>query len=313
MQIEEYEVFTDKINNINITHISDIHLSQTKKNIDLDLLINSIKMTNPNYIVITGDFYAGHKTKSFTDPKEKELVLGYLNELKKIAPIVMSLGNHDIKEDNEEELRKEFLKFEEDNVHPVDRDYVYTDENRKINFIGYMQPKRAYSVGDISRRKRKIIVEDIYKYMPKSIKNGYFNIGLVHTPVIAHDKKLLLMDDYPTKKLDLVLSGHHHNGLVDYKTVIKLEKLSDKLQKRFPKHKNSFEKIKYMSYCESPINKPIPFINFYARGMHVCGGVPTIISKGVGGIGAAGKNRDDLNNQVITKISIINSNDKKGE
>ena len=305
MNIEEFNVYTDKINDLTIAHISDLHISKTKENVHLDDLVDAIKKIKPVYIVMTGDYFAGHKTLAFLEPVEKDILVNYLNELKKIAPIVLSLGNHDIKIENEEELRNEFLKLEDINIHPVDRFKTFKDETRKINFIGYMQPKAAYSVCDLTRKKRKMLLADITKYMSQTIIPGYYNIGLIHTPIVARDKKLLLIDDYPTKKLDLILCGHHHNGLVNYKTSDKLEKLSNNLQRRFPKHKEKLEKIKYISYCEGVVNKPIPFINFYARGMHLFGGVPTIISKGVGSVGAAGSNRNDLHNQVITKVKII--------
>ena len=303
MPIEEFNVYTDKIDNITLTHISDMHLSKTKENVNLEELVKTVRKTNPDYIVITGDYFAGHKTKSFLDPSEKMMLLDYLYELRKIAPIIMSLGNHDIKIENENELRNEFLKLEDVDIHPVDRTKTFIDEKRKINFIGYMQPKKAYSICDLTNKKRKIILDDINKYMPKAIIPDYYNIGLIHTPIVARDK-YLLANNSPTKKLDLILGGHHHNGLVNYKTVNKLDKISNRLQKLFPKHKEKLEKIKNMSYCESIINKPIPFINFYARGMHFFGNVPTIISKGVGAKGAAGSKRNDVNNQVITKINI---------
>ena len=305
MQIEEFNVYTNKIKNITFAQISDMHLSRTKDNVNLKELCNTIKSINPTYIIITGDYFAGHKTKSFLDPKEKELLLDYLHELCKIAPIVMSLGNHDIKLKIEDDLRKEFLSLEEENIHPVDRTKSFVDEKRKINFIGYMQPKYTYTICDLTKKKRQIILEDINKYMPDAILPGYYNIGLIHTPIIARDKYLLL-NDSPTKKLDLILSGHHHNGMVNYKFANRLDSLSNYLQNKFPKHKDKLEKIKYISWCESAVNKPIPFINFYARGMHMFGGVPTIISKGVGSKGAGGPNRKNVNNQVVTRINIIN-------
>ena len=304
MQVEEFDVYTNKTSNINLTLISDMHLSRIKRNVDLVNMTNVVRKTDPGYIIITGDYFSGHKTKSFMDPEEKKLLLEYLYELRKIAPIIMSLGNHDIKIENEEELREEFLKLEDIDIHPVDRTKTFVDEERKINFIGYMQPKEAYSICDLTNKKRKIILEDINKYMKDAIIPGYYNIGLIHTPIVARDK-YLLEHDSPTKNLDLILGGHHHNGLVNYKTVERLEKLSNRLQKRFPKHQKTMEMIKYMSYCESIVNKPIPFINLYARGMHIFGGVPTIISKGVGAKGAAGSRRDNINNQVITKVKIL--------
>ncbi len=303
MQIEEFNVYTNKLDNITFALISDLHLSKTKENVSLTNLTNIIKVINPTYIIIAGDYFAGHKTKSFQDPFERKMLLEYLHELRKIAPIIMSLGNHDIKIENEEELRKDFINLEEDNIHPVDREKTYVDANNKINFIGYMQPKIAYSICDLTKKKREIILNDMKKYIPQSIIPGYYNIGIIHTPIVVRDEYLLTHES-PIKELDLVLSGHHHNGLVNYKTVERLNNLSEKLQKRYPKHKDSFEKIKYMSYCESIINKPIPFINFYARGMHIFGGVPTIISKGVGSLGAAGSKRNDENNQVVTKVKI---------
>ena len=307
MQIEEFNVYTNKIDNITLALISDLHLSKSKENTSVINLINTIEKINPTYIVIVGDYFAGHKTKSFLDPVERKMLLKYLYELRKIAPIVMSLGNHDIKIENEEELRKEFLTIEDDDIHPVDRDKTFIDKKRKINFIGYMQPKVAYSICDLTKKKREIILDDIKKYVPQGIIPGYYNIGLIHTPIVARDE-YLLSHGSPTKELDLILSGHHHNGLINYKTVEKLERLSERLQKHHPKHKESFEKIKYIGYCESIINKPIPFINFYARGMHIFCGVPTIISKGVGSLGAAGSKRSDENNQVVTKVKIISRN-----
>ena len=309
MNIEEFNVYTDKIDDITLVHISDLHISKIKENVNLNILIDTVKKINPTYIIMTGDYFAGHKTLSFLDPIESRIFINYLEELKKIAPIVLSLGNHDIKIENEEELRNEFFKLEEKDIHPVDRTKTFKDEKRKINFIGYMQPKIAYSICDLTNKKRKIILDDINKYMPQAIIKGYYNIGLIHLPIVARDKKLLSIDEYPTKKLDLILSGHHHNGLFNYKTVDRLERLSNKLQKCFPKRKEKYEKIKYIGYCESIINKPIPFVNFYARGMHIFGGVPTIISKGVGSQGAGGPNRKDLNNQVITKVKIIKHKD----
>ncbi len=307
MQIEEFNVFTNKIDDITLALISDLHLSKTKENIDLIKLAETIRRIKPTYIVIAGDYFAGHKTMSFLDPVERKMLLEYLHELRKIAPIVMSLGNHDIKIENEEELRKEFLNIEEDDIHPVDREKTFVDKNLRINFIGYMQPKVAYSICDLTKKKREIILVDMKKYIPQSIIPGYYNIGLIHTPIVVRDE-YLLSHGSPIKDLDLILSGHHHNGLVNYKTVDRLNKLSERLQRHYPKHKDTFEKIKYMGYCESIVNKPIPFINFYARGMHIFGGVPTIISKGVGSIGAAGSKRDDVNNQVVTKIKITSKN-----
>ena len=157
MQIEEFNVYTNKTSDITLTLISDMHLSRNKKNVDIKDITDAVKKTDPGYIIITGDYFSGHKTKSFMDKEEKELLLEYLYELRKIAPIIMSLGNHDIKIENEEELRKEFLKLEDIDIHPVDRTKTFVDEERKINFIGYMQPKKAYSICDLTNKKRNYL------------------------------------------------------------------------------------------------------------------------------------------------------------
>ena len=117
--------------------------------------------------------------------------------------------------------------------------------------------------------------------------------------------KYLLANDSPTQNLDLIRSGHHHGGLINYKTIKRIEKTNDFLIKLFPKYKEAIEKMRYFGLCENPLNHPLPFINPYARGMHTFGGVPTIISKGVGNESASGINRKNPKNQFVTQVDVI--------
>ena len=258
----------------------------------------------PTYIFLVGDYAAGHKAKNnFLNPEAKRRLLTYLHALRELASIIMSLGNHDVSQGMDEELRKEFRTFEEENIHPVDRELTFTDDELNVNFLGYMQPKDTYAICDMNQRKREYVLQDIKKYMPQAIKPGYCNIAGIHTPIVARDK-FLLAHGSPTQELDFILSGHHHNGLMNYTTINRLNRAVDILNKIFPGHEESIERLRYIGLCENPFNAPLPFINPYARGMHVFGGVPTIISKGAGAGGASGPNRDDPRNQFVTEVTV---------
>ena len=77
----------------------------------------------PTYICLVGDYAAGHKSvNNLLNSTAKKRLLEYLKALRKFAPIIMSLGNHDISQNMEEILRKEFLKLpNEIDVHTVDK------------------------------------------------------------------------------------------------------------------------------------------------------------------------------------------------
>ena len=259
----------------------------------------------PTYIVLVGDYASGHSAvNNLLNLEAKERLLDYLRALRKISPIVMSLGNHDISQNMETPLRKEFLTLEDEvDVHTVDRDVHYKVDDLNINFLGYMQPHELYSICDMNRKKQKGVLNDIKEYMPKSIEDGYYNVGLIHTPYVARDK-FLLNNGSPTKLLDLILSGHHHGGLITWKLRNKIIKASEILKRIFPGHEEAIEKIKYIGLCENPFNHPLPFINPYAWGIHKFGGVDTIISKGVGNESASGPHRSDPRNQFVTQVDI---------
>ncbi len=307
MEVEKYEVKTDKISsNSTLAVVTDLHLRGGGDNTrHLKSLLETISDITPAYICLVGDYAAGHSAKNnFLSPEAKKRLLRYLHALREIAPIIMSLGNHDVSQGMDEELRKEFLTLEEDDIHPVDRTQVFTDESKNINFLGYMQPHDAYAICDMNRKKRLMVLDDIRQFMPPAIKDGNYNIGLIHTPIIARDK-FLLANGSPTQQLDLILSGHHHQGLLDYRTIDTINKAVTTLQKIFPGHREALEKLRYLGICENPLNHPLPFINLYARGMHEFGGVPTIISRGAGNESASGPKRDNPKNQFVTQVDII--------
>lgn len=175
MEVEKYTVILPKIKkDFRLAVLSDLHLREGSFKNHLEPVLDIVKKMKPTYIILVGDYGASHKAyNNFLNNEAQERFWRYLNELNKIAPIVMSLGNHDVSQGMDKELRKEFFKFERKDIHPVDREKSYYDKNLNINFLGYMQPHDVYSICDMSKKKREAILADIKKYMPKAIKKMY--------------------------------------------------------------------------------------------------------------------------------------------
>lgn len=86
------------LEDLKITHISDIHLRRFR--IDIDLFIQRIKDTQPDFIFITGD------TIDRTEDLDTSLIQTVINQIAVIAPTFVIEGNHETSCNNYQKWRK---------------------------------------------------------------------------------------------------------------------------------------------------------------------------------------------------------------
>ncbi len=190
-------------NDITIVHISDIHFSIKTKKQTLTKISSYIEKLKPDYIMITGDTIDEPiVTKS---GKIKELI-AFLSDLAKISKVLISLGNHDII--NEDDI-KFFNKLDDLKNIYILNNKNYTD--KFINVLGLTLPNQYYyncSKGESTETLTNYLDRDVKKVL-KTDPN-IPNILLIHSPIKLTNKNVLDR----LKGFDLILSGHTHAGMV---------------------------------------------------------------------------------------------------
>lgn len=205
---QKYRIENDKDIYTKIVHISDIHFAHNYKIKRLEIIKKKIEKIKPNYICITGDLidiYDVVNDTNFTD------FTNWLNELSKIAKLIISIGNHEYVKIKNNCYGKtsdiEWVKkLKNDNIIVLDNE-VYNDLS--ITFIGY-NPEYEYYYKYLEKDPLSNNNE-ISKLINKA-KEKYI-ILLLHTPML-----ILYNDNYKNirdfNKIDLVLCGHTHGGLI---------------------------------------------------------------------------------------------------
>lgn len=196
-------IVSNKVKNkIKVVLLSDIHFSKYFIVDNLELIKNSIKKLEPDYICIAGDTI--DEISVVYDVKKINILTSFLTDLAKISKVFISLGNHDIR-DNQDLLYFKDLKA--DNLYVLNNSY-YIDKKLVIN--GYNMPIEYY-YNSVQGKDAKVMYQDLLKNKDNLyFSDKLFNISLIHSPINLLDKDV---SNY-LKKCDLILCGHMHNGLV---------------------------------------------------------------------------------------------------
>lgn len=208
----EHTIYNKNINDdIRIAAISDIHYSDIVKLTALSNILLKVESLKPDYISIVGDLI--DSTRVLEDKRLRDNITIFIKSLARIAPVIISIGNHDF---TSKENREWVYSWNEDfwnqiaaikNVVVVNNS---TFEDDKILMSGYTQPfdyyfkdKRGYleaMIEDLKNEKEELLNPN--SSLPK--------ICLVHSPY-------RLMSPIITKyfkNYDVILSGHMHQGMV---------------------------------------------------------------------------------------------------
>lgn len=197
--ITNYEVS----NNMNkkILLISDLHYYDQSMTSLLNTIYKKAMELEPNYICIAGDV---------VDERyifDKEVLISFLKKLSSISPVMVCIGNHELKTKNEEDDFYDKTLFDEirniENLHLLENE---TFETNDFSFTGLYFNSLSYKENKKGKRAASKIVNE---HFLDGIHSDKYKIVLSHSPyILINMKKSKLYKD-----ADLILSGHTHAGI----------------------------------------------------------------------------------------------------
>lgn len=178
---EDFKDFT-------ILQVSDLHNKSFGRG--QKYLLNKIKSTSPDIIVITGDLIDRRKY-------DLETAMVFIKGAEEIAPIYYVSGNHEAWSGQYENIKKELLKAK---VSILDDSKIHIKyKDGKIELLGLSDPDfltSNYLDGtDLSK---------LLDNLESMADEGVFQILLSHRPELFHL--------YAEENIDLIFAGHAHGG-----------------------------------------------------------------------------------------------------
>lgn len=214
LKVKKYKLINKKINNKQkILLIADIHLCNNYNINILNDIINNVKIQKPNFICICGDIIDEF---SVLEKKENEiLLLNFLNELSKYAITLLTISSHDycnLKKYKTGNISSESIKYWHNMIKKNKNNRVILldnsiYENDLFNIIGYT-PSRDYFK---SHESEEVLIKEINCKF-KNINKDKYTILMCHSPLKI--KKKTLEQIKIINSVDLILSGHMHDGLL---------------------------------------------------------------------------------------------------
>ena len=222
--------FYSKKSQPKICVISDIHFSYQITDDKLDSLKEKLAERKPDYIFIPGDLV--DSIDMVKEESEEKRLLNWLEDLGKIAVVLISEGNHDVyKKASKEYTKKTGDKWEVvkntiliekinalENVHYLDNE-VYEDKN--IYVLGLTMSAHYYCLFASDKKKNtsptgenvnellKELDELDQKFITNLPKNK-LKFALIHSPCHLSDFRVKA----ELAEFDYLVAGHMHNGLV---------------------------------------------------------------------------------------------------
>lgn len=191
-----YSIRTDKIQeSIRLVQITDLHNSMFgEKNQDL---VDLASKQSPDLILITGDLL---KSKELNTDIATDLI----SDLSKIAPVYVSLGNHEV--EYQQNYGTDIAQLYEDaGAVVLDRQYqdleVNGQEIRLGGIYGYCLPEKYLETNEADPEE--------CAFLSDFQNTDLYTILMCHMPVCW-----LLNDGLDEWDVDCIFSGHVHGGQV---------------------------------------------------------------------------------------------------
>lgn len=173
-----------------IAHISDLHNKEFGPN--QNILLNKLKSTSPDIIVITGDLLDRRRF-------DLNIAMKFLEGAVQIAPVYYVSGNHEAWSHQYPSIKRELLKA---GIQVLDDSMIELSiGTSSMNLLGVKDP--AFLTFDaLGRTDTSQLKESLRQWS----SNEGFQILLSHRPE--------LFNLYAENNLDLIFSGHAHGGQV---------------------------------------------------------------------------------------------------
>ena len=198
---KEYQIETtidDSFDGLKIVHFSDLHYLRITNKETTKNIIKEINILNPDIVVFTGDLIDKDYTPTNTD----------INDLKELLLSIKSkYGKYSVIGNNDNKIRETIEDiYTNSNFILLNNDYdiIYGNNNDKL-FIGGLD---TYSYDK----------SDIDKVMTYFADNEDINYKII----LVHEPDYIDIINSKYNDINLVLSGHSHNGQVNIPYVKKL-------------------------------------------------------------------------------------------
>jgi len=195
---------SDKISkNIKLLVFSDIHFSGNHDIKKLERLIEKVKTYEIDYICIPGDIIDIPNINC-------DYMVKFFTKLGSIAPVILSLGNHDIrikKQEYESYYDNDFW----DKINKIGNVYLLNNNCKSfkdVYFYGFTQSFNYYY--EYKNENKELMKKEIKEYGVCERIPNKLSVLLMHSPICVSDKEIR----NELNKYDLVFSGHMHNGVV---------------------------------------------------------------------------------------------------
>ncbi len=214
--------------------ISDIHFTPDISADVLDAVLSRANKLHPDYILISGD-----TVNCLDDVKNQsnlKRLIAWFSRLGQIAPVLISLGNHDYYRKKPNHTKKLFSHEREwdpeypteliaslnglENVHVLENS-AYEDKHAYI--FGFTQSPEYFqfnrdenhgsSLLHPGHEDKNIMLYDLHQLDHKLIRNlpkKKAKIAIIHSPIYLEDPEI---QEY-LSEFDFFVSGHMHNGVV---------------------------------------------------------------------------------------------------
>lgn len=194
LSLSNYNIESDKITApIRILQISDLHNSIFGKN--NQKLIDTAMNQSPDIILLTGDLIN-------SDEENIDIVVSLIKKLSDIAPVYMSLGNHEVEYQRiyDKDIESVFAKA---GACVLDKNYIDLEIKgqsvRLGGIYGYYLPAKYL-------KTKEADVEEC-NFLKDFQNTDHYTILMSHIPVCW-----LLNDGLDEWNIDAVFSGHAHGG-----------------------------------------------------------------------------------------------------
>lgn len=193
---------------IKIASLSDVHISDSISNEDIDFMIESISNEKPNYICILGDVIDYPRILDVEINRLKCTKL--FMELSKISPVYVIFGNHDyINYDKKDKYCENFNESFWNEIGSIKNINIINDKRiilKDIIISGYLEKKNIYH-----DKEENAFYDDFSSIEELKVNNiTKPKVLIMHSPEpLDKEENQSLVSDY-----DVVLCGHYHNGCV---------------------------------------------------------------------------------------------------